>query len=245
MNHCDNSRPATVAAASPGCLLPAIGWRALVRNRAHLTIDSYADPAISALTDPLLASHPDRLRRARRAALCRPVGRQMRSHYLTIAGFQLVLAASVSLRVLAVRIPPRLPPLRQAFTHVMRTRTAASAAWSHAPGSGCIISARQRRCGRRAVGVHVAGDAHGHSARPCSPLRECRLMPIFCARPVAARWYRPQPPWHSGSDRISALRAECTSGYFVAREHHQGGRKRVSKTSFPRTIRCSRIRGQS
>jgi hypothetical protein len=108
-----------------------------VRKRAHLTIDSYADPAISALTDPLLARHPDHCVALGMRLFAGPSGRQMRSHYLTIAGYQLVLAASVSLRVLAVRISPRLPPLGQVFTHVMRTRTAASAASWRAPGSGC------------------------------------------------------------------------------------------------------------
>ena len=42
---------------------------------------------------------------------------------ITIAGYLLVLAAGVTLQVLAVKQPDRLPSLGRVFTHVMTSRT--------------------------------------------------------------------------------------------------------------------------
>jgi hypothetical protein len=47
----------------------------------------------------------------------------MNSHDITILGYLLVLAAGVTLQVLAVRRPERLPTLGRVFTHVMTSRT--------------------------------------------------------------------------------------------------------------------------
>ena len=47
----------------------------------------------------------------------------MTSRDVTIAGYLLVLAAGVTLQVLAVKQPDRLPSLGRVFTHVMTTRT--------------------------------------------------------------------------------------------------------------------------
>ncbi len=47
----------------------------------------------------------------------------MRSHYLTILGYLLVLAAGVTVQLIAVRRPDKVPSLGRVFTHVMRTRT--------------------------------------------------------------------------------------------------------------------------
>ncbi len=47
----------------------------------------------------------------------------MNSHYVTIIGYLIVLAAGVTLQVLATLKPRLLPTLGQVFTHVMRTRT--------------------------------------------------------------------------------------------------------------------------
>jgi hypothetical protein len=81
------SWPVTASAVALGCLMIVIGWQGPLRSRPplrrawlwgvvlvigglpelgslleqpHLTTDSYAHPTISALTDPLLASHPGR-----------------------------------------------------------------------------------------------------------------------------------------------------------------------------------------
>lgn len=47
----------------------------------------------------------------------------MNSHNVTIFGYLIVLACGVTLQVLAIRMPERLPTLGEVFTHVMRTRT--------------------------------------------------------------------------------------------------------------------------
>ena len=47
----------------------------------------------------------------------------MTSRDITIAGYLLVLAAGVTLQVLAVKQPDRLPSLGRVFTHVMTSRT--------------------------------------------------------------------------------------------------------------------------
>jgi Family of unknown function (DUF6186) len=47
----------------------------------------------------------------------------MNSHYVTIIGYLIVLAAGVALQVLATAMPPRLATLGEVFTHVTRTRT--------------------------------------------------------------------------------------------------------------------------
>jgi hypothetical protein len=44
------------------------------------------------------------------------------SRYITIAGYLLVLGAGITLQVLAVRHPDRLPSLGRIFTHAMTTR---------------------------------------------------------------------------------------------------------------------------
>lgn len=47
----------------------------------------------------------------------------MRSHYVTILGYLLVLGAGVTLQAVAVRHPDKVPTLGRVLTHVMRTRT--------------------------------------------------------------------------------------------------------------------------
>lgn len=47
----------------------------------------------------------------------------MTSRDITIAGYLLVLATGVTLHVLAVKQPDRLPSLGRVFTHVMTSRT--------------------------------------------------------------------------------------------------------------------------
>jgi hypothetical protein len=47
----------------------------------------------------------------------------MRSHYLTVAGYLLVLAAGVTLQTVAVKRPDKVPSLGRVLSHVMRTRT--------------------------------------------------------------------------------------------------------------------------
>ena len=47
----------------------------------------------------------------------------MSSRDLTVSGYLLVLAAGITLQVVAVRRPDRLPSLGRVLTHVMTTRT--------------------------------------------------------------------------------------------------------------------------
>jgi len=47
----------------------------------------------------------------------------MNSHDATILGYLLVLAAGITLQVVAIRWPEKFPSLGRVFTHVMRSRT--------------------------------------------------------------------------------------------------------------------------
>ena len=47
----------------------------------------------------------------------------MNSHDVTIAGYLAVLAALVTLQVVALRVPGRIPPIGEVLSHVMRSRT--------------------------------------------------------------------------------------------------------------------------
>jgi hypothetical protein len=47
----------------------------------------------------------------------------MNSHYVTIIGYLIALAANTTLQLLATVMPPRLPTLGEVFTHVMRARS--------------------------------------------------------------------------------------------------------------------------
>lgn len=47
----------------------------------------------------------------------------MNSHWYTILGYLLVLAAGITLQIIAIRRPDRFPSLGRVFTHVMRSRT--------------------------------------------------------------------------------------------------------------------------
>jgi hypothetical protein len=47
----------------------------------------------------------------------------MNSHNATILGYLLVLAAGITLQLIAIRQPDRYPSLGRVFTHVMRSRT--------------------------------------------------------------------------------------------------------------------------